>query len=74
MGKTNLDRIKAEFPQHEFDYIFNEPDYDDEIIIEIDGRITNIYDSAEDVLSDDPDDYRYLHNQITNYLNIVSQR
>lgn len=65
---NNIERIRQDFPDHEIDYQFCDPDFDDECVITIDDRITNIYDFQEDFLSDDFDDYRYLYENITYYL------
>lgn len=64
----NIERIRVDFPDHTIDYLFCDPDYDDECVIMIDGKITSIYDEQSYLLSEDFDDYRYLFKEITRYL------
>lgn len=64
----NIERIRADFTDHTIDYLFCNPDFDDECVITIDDNITNIYDYQSDLLSEDFDDYRYLYEEITRHL------
>lgn len=63
----NIERIRAAFPDHEFDIMYVDEDTDD-VELRIDGISTSIYDFASDILADDTTDYEILYEEVQKYL------
>ena len=65
---SNLERIREAFPDNEISYMFCE-DYDDEVVMLVDKKITSVYDYLTDLNEDNEDYYQMLYEGIKDFVN-----
>lgn len=65
---TNLERIRAAFPEHEIDYVLVDEDTDD-VEMTVDDKCVSVYGFYSDLYESDEDDYELLYEGISKYIN-----